>query len=90
MPARCITGVKWIVGVSFPPHSLLLTTGCSSARAVKQDTSHTRNLQRVGFLKFFFKYKKTGVAVFKELSFLSLWFWDQELNSSPDCPSNVP
>lgn len=34
----------------------------------------------------FIYYKITRVAIFKELVFLHLWLWDQELNSSPDCP----
>lgn len=71
-PASCITGVKWIVGMSFPPDSTLLTTHCS-ARDVKQGTPHKGDLQWVGDVYYLFiliqkhkscSFQRTHVFVF--------------------------
>jgi len=68
-PASCITGVKWMAGTSSPPRSPLLTTGCS-ARAKKPSTSHTRNLQQVGYLfAYLFNAKRQALPFSKNSGF---------------------
>lgn len=81
-------------GYELPTLSPVLTTGCL-VQAVKQGTSH-RDLRRFGdtcaCVYIYVKIQKDRTCIFsnKQLGFLSLSLWDEELNSSPRCPLNVP